>query len=275
LVVNNTLDPQYHEISGYLNKGIKEIITEHPEIEAILDDYEIGCGPCMVGTCLLKDIVDVHSLPPEEEMELMARITKAIYPDKEVMDVEVKRKAKATKTFRYSPPVKRLVDEHILIKRLVALIPQLIDDLDLGTEEGRKLILDSVDFIRTYADKYHHAKEEELLFKYFDEEAEIIKSFMEDHRNARNHVMNIISGVEEQDREKVLMHLDSYRELLSGHIKREDEILYPWMDKCISTTQVGELFSSFNEVDEVFGDAPERYEEFIVELEELFKNIGE
>jgi hemerythrin-like domain-containing protein len=113
------------------------------------------------------------------------------------------------------------------------------------------------------------------LFKYFDEETEIIKSFKEDHRNARNHVKNIISGVEEQDKEKVVTHLDSYGELLSGHIKREDEILYPWMDKCISTTQVGELFSSFNDEDEVFGDAPERYEEFIIELEKVFENKGE
>ena len=47
MVVNNTLDPKNHEMNEYLNKGIKEIITEHPAIEAILDDYEIGCGPCI------------------------------------------------------------------------------------------------------------------------------------------------------------------------------------------------------------------------------------
>jgi hemerythrin-like domain-containing protein len=82
--------------------------------------------------------------------------------------------------------------------------------------------------------------------------------------------MHIINGIEEQDQEKVLKHLEFYRELLLGHIKREDEILYPWMDKCISTSQVGELFSSFNDVDEVFRDAPERYEEFIVKLEKVF-----
>lgn len=46
----------------YLNEGIKEIITEFPKVESILNDYDIGCGPCNVGICLLKDIVTIHRL---------------------------------------------------------------------------------------------------------------------------------------------------------------------------------------------------------------------
>ena len=30
----------------YLNKGIKEVIDQYPEVEKILDEYGIGCGPC-------------------------------------------------------------------------------------------------------------------------------------------------------------------------------------------------------------------------------------
>ena len=46
----------------YLNKGIKEIIAEFPEIEDVLSDYDIGCGPCEVGICQLKDVVAIHRL---------------------------------------------------------------------------------------------------------------------------------------------------------------------------------------------------------------------
>ena len=53
----------------YLNKGIKEIIDQFPEVEKILAEYGIGCGPCSVGICELKDIVDIHNLPPEQEQE--------------------------------------------------------------------------------------------------------------------------------------------------------------------------------------------------------------
>ena len=65
----------------YLNRGIKDIITANPAIADILADYDIGCGPCNVGTCLLKDIVGIHRLPPEKEKELMTRIEQALSPD--------------------------------------------------------------------------------------------------------------------------------------------------------------------------------------------------
>ncbi len=42
--------PYEEGMEEYMNRGIKDVITEHPELEAILDDYDIGCGSCMVGT---------------------------------------------------------------------------------------------------------------------------------------------------------------------------------------------------------------------------------
>lgn len=272
MTVNDAISElQTEGLGEYLNKGIKEIITERPGIEAILDDYDIGCGPCMVGTCLLKDIVEIHALSPSDEREMMGQIAKAIHPDSEIEVPQIQRKTPARKAVTYSPPMQKLVDEHKLIKRLIAQIPRIIESLDLEAEEGRQQVLDGIDFIRNYADSYHHAKEEDLLFKYFDEDTEIIKVMHEDHRNARSRVKNIVDGVESRDRESVIENLGAYRELLTDHIRREDDILYPWMDRNITTTQVGTLYSSFNEVDERFGDAPARYEEFVRELEEGFQ----
>jgi len=181
----NESSPYEEGMEKYMNRGIKDVITEHPELEAILGDYDIGCGACMVGTCLLKDIVDVHGLPSETERALMGRITKVIYPNAEIEPSEDDGKAQAERTFAYSPPVQILVDEHKLIKRLIALIPCITESMDLTTEDGRQLVLDGVDFIKTYADSFHHAKEEDLLFKYFDEDSEIVSAFHEDHRVAR------------------------------------------------------------------------------------------
>lgn len=272
MMMNDAGSSQTASLEEYLNKGIKEIITERPEIEAILVDYDIGCGPCMVGTCLLKDIMEIHALSSDDEREMMGRISRAIHTDSKIDVPQIQRKTSARKVVTYSPPMQKLVDEHKLIKRLVAQVPNIIKSLDLETEEGRRRVLDGIDFIRNYADRYHHAKEEDLLFKYFDEDAEIIQTMHEDHRNARNRVKSIVEGVEARNRGSVIENLGAYQELLTDHIRREDDILYPWMDRNITTTQVGTLFSSFNEVDERFGDAPARYEKFMRELEEGFQS---
>ncbi len=256
----------------YLNKSIKEIINQFSEVGNILNEYNIGCAPCSVGSCLLKDIVKIHNLPSEEEQELMLRIAKVIYPDREVKIPEVKRKGEAKpKEISYSPPMKKLVNEHVLIKRLVAMIPKVIDNLDVESEPGRQVAINSIDFIRSYADKYHHAKEEGILFKYFSEDLHIIKTMREDHEKARAHVRAMLEALDKKDKEAISEHLNAYQELLTEHIKKEDEILYPWMDRDFSITRVGELFAKFNERDEEFGDVPRMCEEFINKLEEKFK----
>ncbi len=253
----------------YLNTHIKEIIQQFPEIEGILNDYNIGCAPCNVGTCLLKDIIGIHNLSEEEEQGLLSRIVKVIYPDK---DIPIPKIAKRQKPggVNYSPPMQKLVNEHKLIKRLVALIPEQIDRIDLESSECREQILAMVDFIRSYADRYHHAKEEDILFKYFDENLDVIKVMYEDHTSARNHVKAIVEGVEKRDEVSVTEHLAAYHELLTGHIQREDEILYVWMDRNLSITQVGELFSKFIQVDNSEQGVQKKYEAFVEGLEGKF-----
>ena len=258
----------------YLNKGIKEIISQFPEVAEILNKYNIGCVPCNVGTCLLKDVVEIHNLPEDEEQELMIRIAKAVYPDRDIKIPKITRKPKS-RELKYSPPIKKLVDEHVLIKRLIALIPGIIENMDLSTKEGRQLVLDSVDFIRSYADKYHHAKEEDILFKYFDQNLDIVKTMLTDHEAGRSHVRCVVEGAEKQDKMAVAEHLNAYKELLTEHIKKEDEILYPWMDRGLTVSQIGGIYQKFNEADKNKGEeVPERSEKFIVGLEEKFKKAG-
>jgi hemerythrin-like domain-containing protein len=176
---------------------------------------------------------------------------------------------------KYSPPVQKLVDEHKVIKRWLALIPKVLDDLDLSSDEGRQLIRDGLDLIRSFADKYHHAKEEDILFKYFDESLDILEVMHQDHESARAHVRAIAVAVEQGDETVVREHLEAYRELLQEHIKKEDEILYPWLDRQLSDAQIGRLFSQFREVDEKFGDTPRQHEKFVQDLEKRWEVVPE
>ena len=254
-----------------LNKGIKEIIDQYPAVEKVLDNYGIGCGPCSVGICQLKDIVDIHNLPKAQEQELMQKIAGIVYPGQDVKIPSAGKKTPAAGgDINFSPPMQRLVDEHVLIKRWIALIPRVVDNLDVESDAGRQLILDGIDLIRSYADRYHHAKEEDILFEYFDQDSEILQVMYEDHTTGRGHVKAMLEALDRQDRQALAEHLLAYRELLTGHIQKEDEILFPWMDRNLSTSQVGEIFSKFNEVDEKMGFSPDKYLKFIENLEKQF-----
>ena len=256
----------------YLNTAIKEVITKFPNVGKILEEYEIGCVPCSVGSCLLKDVVEIHDLPEEEEQVLMAKIAGEIYPGREIKVHRVERNGKnRSKELKYSPPMKRLVDEHALIKRWVALIPPVLEALDMKSAEDTHLILEGVNFIRSYADRFHHAKEEDILFKYFDENSELLKTMLEDHAKGRGHAKATSEALDKKDREGIVEHLTAYRELLTEHIKKEDEILYPWMDRSLSVTQVGELFSRFIEADEATDrKGIARCESFVLGVEKHF-----
>lgn len=259
-------------MEAYLNKGIKEIIDQFPQVEDILNEYDVGCAPCSVGTCLLKDVVEIHNLSADKEQELMAKIAQTIYPGREVKIPRVEKKAETgPKEIQYSLPMKMLVDEHFLIKRLIALIPDVVKNLNVDSAEGRQLIIGVVDFIRSYADKFHHAKEEDILFKYFDENLDILKVIHADHQQGRSHVKAVLEALDKKDEATIGKHLTAYGALLTEHIKKENEILYPWMDRSLSISQIGKLFSEFKAADETIGYSPSKYEEFIDRLEKKFK----
>ena len=258
-------------MEAYLNRSIKEVIKEFPPVEKILDEYGIGCGPCAVGLCLLKDIVSIHNLPADQEQEMMGRIAQVIHPGQVIQMPRRERKAEVqSKEPKYSPPMKKLVDEHVLIKRWLALIPGILPTLNLESEEDRQLIREGIDFIRSYADKFHHAKEEDILFNYFDPNLDMVRVMSEDHRTARNHVKAVLEALEGKDRQAVVHHLSAYRDLLSQHIKREDEIMLPWMDRQLSVSQVGEVFSRFLEVEDRMDSYQQKYEDFISRVEKKY-----
>jgi len=185
-------------MNEYLNKPIKEIIKDYPNIGAILDSYGIGCVSCSVGSCLLKDIVEIHNLSIEKERELLFKISKVIYPDKAVDIPTIPRKSILKDKPKQSPPIKQLMEEHNFIKRWLSLIPKILENFDLKSDEYQRIILEGVDFIRSYADRFHHAKEEEILFGYFDKNLEIIKNMLYEHDTARAHVKAILEAIEKK-----------------------------------------------------------------------------
>ena len=57
-----------------------------------------------------------------------------------------------------------MVDEHQLILRVITLVERNTALMEQGRFRDWQFFLDAVDFIRNYADRFHHAKEEDALF---------------------------------------------------------------------------------------------------------------
>ena len=81
----------------------------------------------------------------------------------------------------------------------------------------------------------------------------------------------ILDALDRNDHKALGKHLMAYRDLLTGHIQKEDEILFPWMDRNLTTTKVDELLTKFDEVDRNMVFSPDKYLKFIEKLEKQFR----
>lgn len=258
------------KVQEYLDTNIKDVMDKFPKVQEILDRFDIGCAPCSAGTCMMKDIIDIHNLDEQKEKAMLVQIFDVIFPGEKV-EIPRVAKAKIINDSPLSPPLAKLIDEHKLIKRLLALIPAISDKLDLLKLDNREWVLSIVDFIQNYADKFHHAKEEDILFAYFDSSIDIIQVMLNDHNSGRSYVKAMLEAVDEQNTEKASVYLLKYRELLTEHIKKEDEILYPWMDRNMDMSTVGKMYAQFMNVDNKMPDVPQKYLKMVEEFETLFE----
>jgi hemerythrin-like domain-containing protein len=252
----------------HLDRPVQEVMAEFPGVQAVLSDFGIGCATCAMGTCLLREIIEVHGLSVDQEREAMRKIAAVIFPGAVVevpplaRTVPLPLRADARAPTGFSPPMRTLVDEHVIIKRLLALVPWIQSELAAGAEvrreRARAVARAGVQFIRFYADRFHHAKEEEILFSYFDPELQIIASMNREHEIARKHVRQIEQSLASCDDAAAAAHLGAYRDLLQDHIRKEDEVLYPFLDSRLTMKQVGEMFSRFVAVSSSFDGEPAR-----------------
>lgn len=140
-----------------------------------------------------------------------------------------------------------LEEEHDNILRMLYVIHKA----ELGILCGEPLDIDDlkkmVDFIRKYADKNHHGKEEAYLFQVMEEELGkpgenlVRHGMLVEHDIARLYVSDLNAALDthrltESDESKlaVLVAAGSYEQLLRRHILKENEVVYPFGEKQLS-----------------------------------------
>jgi hemerythrin-like domain-containing protein len=124
--------------------------------------------------------------------------------------------------------------EHRLIEKMVDVLKKELTGVNGGKKPDTKLIYAAVDFFRTYADRTHHGKEEDILFRDLsakqlsEEHRRIVAELMEEHTLARKNVLALYEAngrYEMGDSSAVsgiLQALKALTELYPAHIEKED-----------------------------------------------------
>lgn len=167
-----------------------------------------------------------------------------------------------------------LEDEHRNIERMLTLIDKATEKLDQGQEVEPSFFEDAIDFIRNYADKKHHAKEETILFSVLSasgmpKETGPIAVMEEEHEKGRNLVKNLAEAAQKyrsgdaNAKQELIHNGRSYFQMLSIHIKKEDNVLYPMANKMLNQQQLDDILKKFQETDAQFGAKEEHYQKML------------
>lgn len=179
-----------------------------------------------------------------------------------------------------------LVEEHKLIKRMINILEHAVTRLEKGKTVKPEIFEQAVDFIRNFADKFHHAKEEEILFKEMvkkgmPEKDSPIEAMLIEHEQGRNFVKGVAGAAEELKKgnkksvKEIIKNAKGYIELLREHIEKEDDILYPVAERMFTGQEKDKIADKFKKAElKKGGEATVRkYKDLVISLEN--NNINE
>lgn len=140
-------------------------------------------------------------------------------------------------------PIGPLMIEHRLIERIVDLLKRNLVKIKETTQVSYIFIDAAVDFFRTYADRTHHGKEEDILFRELEKKQlsqqhrKIMDELIEEHVYGRKKVSGLVEAKEKYvrgDGNALSDIIASLRDIINfypAHIEKEDKHFFrPSMD---------------------------------------------
>ncbi|MDY2960659.1 MAG: hemerythrin domain-containing protein [Hornefia sp.] len=160
-----------------------------------------------------------------------------------------------------------LIFEHDNIVRMLNVIRHACSGILEGAEINDADFRNMIDFVRNYADKHHHGKEEKILFPEMVSklgsvaETLITHGMLVEHDLGRSHILGLETALNEYKENKTTEHkLDilteamAYAHLLQIHIEKENSVVFTFAER-----QLGE--DVFSEIDKRCKDFEKAAEE--------------
>lgn len=157
-------------------------------------------------------------------------------------------------------PIGPMMWEHRLIEKMLRLFDGEIKKISEQKRVDTVFIDTAVDFIRTYADRTHHGKEEDILFRELvkkrltPEHARIMDELISEHRYSRQVVGKLVAAGDrylkgEDTSQEIIAFLKELAKFYPAHIEKEDKhFFYPCMDYFTQAEQ-DQMLAEFHEFD--------------------------
>lgn len=177
-------------------------------------------------------------------------------------------------------PIKVLKDEHQNILRMLKVVKSLCIHTFNTKEVYYEGFYSAIDFIRNYADKFHHGKEEDILFKKMSSElGEAIEKgpifgMLSEHDLGRLFVKNLEDALIEAEKGNnnakvdIIANATAYTDLLYRHIDKEDNAIYSFAERQLKPESHKELISEFEKAEQNLNSS-ETEKKYVSLLEEL------
>jgi hemerythrin-like domain-containing protein len=158
-------------------------------------------------------------------------------------------------------PIGPLMIEHRLIEKMISLMEEEIEKMKKYKKANPLFIDIAVDFIRMYADKTHHGKEEDILFRDLEKKDlspnhdKIMKELIEEHKWARSIVGNLVAAKElyvKGNIDALNNIIDLMIELVKfypDHIKKEDKHFFIPVMSYFNKEEQDQMLQEFWEFD--------------------------
>jgi len=158
-------------------------------------------------------------------------------------------------------PIGPLMWEHRLIERLIKALEGQIHKIRAELTINGIFIDTAVDFIRTYADRTHHGKEEDILFRELrkkpltNEDRLLMDELIEDHFFSRNTTNALVEANMRYRRgnetalSELMACLKTLVEFYPTHIKKEDDVFFPASRNYFSDQEDQVMLAEFWEFD--------------------------
>ncbi|MEE9554720.1 MAG: hemerythrin domain-containing protein [candidate division Zixibacteria bacterium] len=175
-------------------------------------------------------------------------------------------------------PIQKLMAEHKNILIGISLLEVGSNRLESGENVSPEIFRNLIDFIRNYADKYHHAKEEDILFVRlgkagFPAEEGPIAVMLDEHNQGRS-LVTALENANEQYASgessftgEIIENALGYIYLLRYHIDKENNVLYPMAISLLGKGGIDAMIPDFERVERENAGIEEKYIAILKELE--------